>query len=483
MNIREFSWVEEDLFLMADTNLIEKSENAKFSVCQMDKHPEPVLVPEQLWEGGDGKNPSPVQQDPLDGSILYDLEQELFHCWYRIHSRLSTASDVGYAISKNGLHWEKPFVGLVPFGSSLKNNLIPICVPPIKTNHLSGVVPNHVAGIQASLIATVYSHFDDPIYPSGITFLLSEDGFRWQPHFPPVLPLDGDAHCLMWDPHQQCYLCTTRSYQHFQVLTRLQLKGMHQLRKKRHIALARSRDLIHWTPMVTVLEADENDPENAELYLMYIIPYGNAYVGLVLLFYPDRTMTFGPLEVFLCFSRDGLVWQRVDRKTPILARGQPGSWDQSHVTVCPGVPYPEGERMRFWFGGKNTEHWQAGYAGMGTATLRRDGFACWQAGSDEAVLTTVPLQVNWATWLFLNVDATSGQVQVEIVDADTGKPLQGTSRKDCQVITGNHLRAPVVFGKERGSFVRHTGRIRLNFYLRKARLYSFKCPNVKISSH
>ncbi|MCM8770035.1 MAG: hypothetical protein NC911_10305, partial [Candidatus Omnitrophica bacterium] len=292
-------WAENDLFLMADQKLVEKAEKATFSVCQMEKHPEPVLIPEQTWEGGNGKHSKPVHQDPVDGSVLFDPEQEKFHCWYRIHSRLATAGNVGYAISRDGLNWEKPVVGLVQFEQSLKNNLVPISVPPIKSQHLSGVLPNYLDSLPAKLIGTVYSSFDDPIYSSGITFIYSQDGLHWQAHFPPVLPLDGDAHCLMWDPNNRCYLCTTRSYQHYHLVRRFQLKGMSQLRNKRHIALARSRDLVHWTPMVTVLEADQEDPENAELYLMYIIPYGNAYTGLVQLFYPDKTMTYGPLEMFL----------------------------------------------------------------------------------------------------------------------------------------------------------------------------------------
>ncbi|MCM8770029.1 MAG: hypothetical protein NC911_10275, partial [Candidatus Omnitrophica bacterium] len=181
------------------------------------------------------------------------------------------------------------------------------------------------------------------------------------------------------------------------------------------------------------------------------------------------------------FSRDGLNWLRVDRKRPILPRGGPGTWDSAHVTICTNLPYPEGKNLRFWYGGKNTEHWQAGNAALGTATLRRDGFACWQAGSEEGCLTTVPLEMNWATWLFLNVEAVRGEVRVEILDAETMMPLKGTSRQECQPITGDEVRAPVIFGKERGTFIRYTGRVRIRFFLKQARLFAFKAPNLKIS--
>lgn len=494
MRFEQPFYTDPDLFLMADEDLIERSEGAKFHICQMVKESKPVLYPDKLWEGGDGKNSRPVHQDPLFGTVLFDPDAKKYVLWYNTCNRLLYASASGenrrpqgstvcMATSADGLNWEKPVVGAVNFENSLENNMIRVQVPPILTDHLSGIVPNYVSGATTKLVATMYSHFNDPVYPMGITQMYGDDGINWMPHFPPTLPLDGDAHCLMWDPRRQAYLCTTRSYAHGVEIRRLQqIHGQHQLRNKRHVAIAASSDLVHWTPMIPILEADEKDPSNAQLYYMYVIPYGHGYVGIVQLFYMDeKNMTYGPLDMQLVFARNWTDWKRVGDRLPILPRGPAGSWDQSHVSLCTNPPFPEGNRMRFWFGGKDTEHWQAGNAALGSATLRRDGFACWEAGVEEACLTTVPFEMTWAAMrMFVNIEAPKGELRMSFVDAETEKPLDGTAREDCKPVTGDHLRAPFAFGERRGSFVRHTGKVRLKIHLRNARLYSFICGGLRL---
>ena len=493
MQIQEPCYADPSLFLMADEALVESAENATFRICAMEKSPDPVLLPTQPWEGGDGKDPRPVQHDPIDGTVLYDAHEGVFHLWYRTHNgRLFTtnkfsttrvasqASQVCYATSADGFNWERPNLGLVPFEQSFANNMFKVDVPPVKSNHLSGVVPNYCPDIDANLIATVHSHYDDPVYPIGITFLTSRDGLHWTPHWPPSPALDGDAHCLMYDWHQECYICTTRSYVHAHEVGRARAKGCDTLRIKRHVAVARSRDMVHWTPMMCVHEADDLDPENAQLYYMYIVPYGHGYVGFVQMFYMAPGMTYGPLDMQLTFSRDLLNWTRVGDRTPILPRGPEGVWDMSHVSLCTNPPHPEGDRLRFWYGGKDTEHWQTGSGALGTATLRRDGFACYEAGDAWGVVTTAPFEMQWATKPAVSADAAKGEIRVEMIDADTMEPLEGTSREDCRPITGDDALHTVRYGERRGTFVRHSGKVRFRIYMRNAKLYALRAAHCKL---
>jgi len=211
---------------------------------------------------------------------------------------------------------------------------------------------------------------------------------------------------------------------------------------------------------------------------MYIIPYGHAYLGQLLMFYGHNL----ELDTQLALSRDLLHWQRVGERKPFLARGDEGAWDSKHVAITNNLPVPEGELMRFWYAGKNAPHYQAGYGALGTGTLRRDGFVCCEAGDKEGVVTTIPFRPprrGAATWLMLNVDAASGEVLAEITDLD-GNPLDGVTKADCIPITGDHTRAVVGFKAEpkdyfhRGNFLRFDRDIRFRLYLRKAKLYALK---------
>jgi hypothetical protein len=261
---------------------------------------------------------------------------------------------------------------------------------------------------------------------------------------------------------------------------------MHELTNKRHIALAKSRDLIHWTPMLTILEADERDPANAQMYYMHIVPYGRHYLGFVQMFYMSEDMTYGPLEMHLAISDDGENWRRAGdkwtKRSPILPRGPEGSWDQAHVDLfaCPPMPLgARGERLRFWYGGKDTEHWQAGSTAASSATLRRDGFACWEAGPEGGTITTRLLKLTWATFPALNVDARDGEVRVEILKED-GTILEGCAAAQCTPITGDHIRQVVEWPGQRGTWVRYTGKVRFRFYLKNAKLYAAKLPSLEM---
>jgi len=483
------TWAEPDLFLMADEEIIEKSENALRKLCSIQKHPDPVIIPEKPWEGMIGGQATSLQ-DPFYSIVLWDPVEAIFKCWYNAYDRFvnranylpfaNQGSACCYAVSPDGINWEKPLVRKVLYDGSLENNIVRFmsggtsdtCV---LAEQAWNVVPYGVEGSEDRWVATVYAAYDDPLYSKGIAVCFSQDGLEWRMHFPPVLPLDGDCHSLAVDPVNKQFLMTTRSHQHANLCARWGRVW------KRHIALAKSRDLFHWTPMETVLEADDHDPEDTHLYLMYIIPYGHAYIGQLLVFNTDKMV----LHEQLTLSRDLKNWQRVGDRKPLLERGEDDAWDSKHVALTNNPPHPEGDRMRFWYGGASAPHYQAGYAALGTGTLRRDGFVCWEAGQREGVITTIPLRTTGPTWIILNVDAGRGEVFAEVTDRE-GRPIKGCRRTDCLPIRGDHVRALVNFKVEdkdlfsRGNFMRFGGQeIRFRFYLRNARLFAFKSPNVE----
>jgi len=484
------TWAEPDLYLMADADLVESAKNAVRRLCPIEKHGEPVIVPDKAWEGVREGRKADSLQDPFYGVVLFDPAERIFRCWYNAYDRNVSRANVPplcnqgssccYAASPDGIAWEKPIVGRVLYENSYANNIVRFmdraakADPSVLAEQAWSIFPYSAPGSEDRFAASLYTAYDDPLYARGITVCFSPDGLDWRMQFPPVLPIDGDCHSMCWDPAGKCFLATTRSHQHTNLCRRWGRPW------KRHVALARSRDLFHWTPMQTVLEADEGDPEDAQLYMMYIVPYGHAYLGQVLVFFTHEMV----LEHQLALSRDLERWQRVGDRRPILARGEEGSWDSKHVALTNNPPHPEGDRMRYWYAGKDAPHYQAGYGALGTGTLRRDGFVCYEAGAAEGVVTTIPVRVAGSTTLTLNVDATDGEASVEMIDGQ-GKPIEGCTRKECAPIRGDHVRAVVNFeagpGRyfDRGNFFRFPDQIRFRFYLRNARLYAFKAPHLE----
>ncbi|MCM8777578.1 MAG: hypothetical protein NC905_04885 [Candidatus Omnitrophica bacterium] len=462
-------FADKENFVFIDEKLVEEtSEGIKKKFYTLEKYEKnPVIKTDRPWESYLSDFDIGYVLDPFYSSILYDTERNIYVCWYQVHS--TTGSYICLAESEDGINWIKPELNRVVYRGSSKNNIVRFIEYPALSIDFGSVVPNYLKEIDAKLVCSNRSRFDDRLYFMGITVGFSKDGIEWNFHFPPLLPYDGDANCLMWDSMEKCYLITTRSYQHYNIYKRLKMKP------KRHIAISKSRDLIHWTPMTTVLEPDEEDPEIREFYKMYILPYGHGYIGFLQIFDVDPSLSKGPLEVQLVFSRDLFNWYRVGNRKAFIPRGESG-WDAG-MTLMTSVPVTTGKRLRFWYGGKEGEHWIASKGGIGTGQIRKDGFISW--GTErEGYIITVPFYISKLSIpeIFLNIKALQqGYVQVEILKDN--KPIPGYEKENCIPVSGDHILTPVKFQNP----IRIDGNVRLKFWLRNAEIFSFK-GNFTISS-
>lgn len=75
----------------------------------------------------------------------------------------------------------------------------------------------------------------------------------------------------------------------------------------------------------------------------------------------------------------------------------------------------------------------------------------------------------------------NGEVRVEILQ-ENGEVLEGCSAAQCAPITGDHIRHVVEWPGQRGSFVRYTGKVRVRFHLKNAKLYAAKLPRLEGSN-
>ena len=75
----------------------------------------PIFKPETPWE----TKYSNVAC-PKSGGVWYDEEEKIFKMWYEA----SWLYQMCYATSKDGIHWERPNLGLFEFDGSKNNNIV-----------------------------------------------------------------------------------------------------------------------------------------------------------------------------------------------------------------------------------------------------------------------------------------------------------------------------------------------------------------------
>jgi hypothetical protein len=221
-----------------------------------------------------------------------------------------------------------------------------------------------------------------------------------------------------------------------------------------------------------LLAADEDDPERTELYGMIEFNYEGLWLGFLEPFFiPTRK-----LNTQLAYSHDALTWRRACDRQTFLDYGPCGSWDQAWVTPSHNPPIRMGDKLYIFYQGRQTLHWAEkpyGHIGsVGLAFLRPDGFVSLDSQWDEGTVLTAPLLFEGST-LHINAFARPGHVAAEVTDLE-GDPIEGFSRDDCVPLemtdTLNHA---VAWKGERDLAELRDAPVRLRFYVRGAKLYSF----------
>ena len=496
--------------LFLDDYIIGRMDNVHRVVHQPEKHPEnPVLVPEHPWEGT-GASPH---------MVIYDEEEELYKLWYtsfKVHDSLPGFEDLEkvegihgknsvelpgldirqrkggplnvyshcYATSKDGIHFEKPRLGLVPFpGSDENTNLC-----PRKPAMYDPDDPDPQKRFKA-VIGT-----GDRSECMGISW--SPDGLRWTDHpNNPVLDRGLGAGRVIWEESLSQYVGYFRPMPWLVYPER----GPHGIRV---LGRCTSPDFIQWTlPQDdVVLVPDEQDDMGIEFYNMPFFDYEGCYIGFLWIYYNyTHTGNSDPesggrpsdaegldklMDSQLVFSRDGHEWTRVCDRQLFMACGKPGTWDEMEVHPT-GMIERDGE-LKIYYSGKVRGHGQRlsrvtetivegreVVGAVGLATVRLDGFVSVNVGEAGGELMTRPFDPGKGEKVFINTNASKGSVAVEVLD-QYAEPLEGFAGKDAILFSGDSIEHEVQW-KERTTLEGlNESAIRLRFAMRDAELYSFR---------
>lgn len=206
-------------------------------------------------------------------------------------------------------------------------------------------------------------------------------------------------------------------------------------------------------------------------------------------FHPSRQPWFhafddanGPLETTLAVSRDGVKWNRVDRKA-YVANGRHDEWDRWRTMMGLGMIRAGNDLYQYYWGGgdlhdslplrpemKRNPDWPGG---LGLVKQRLDGFVSADVDYRGGSLTTPPLTFSGERLELNHNCGGQGTIFVELQDA-SGVPIPGYTLGDCEEVSGNDVAWDVRWrgGVDVSSLA---GRpIKIHFKMRNAKLYAFQ---------
>ena len=393
----------------------------------------PVLSPEKPWETC--FNPSAT---PKSGGVWYDEEEKIFKMWYEA----CWLHQMCYATSKDGIHWERPELDIVP-GT---NKILMRKNPNDENGPLIPIVPDSTA---------FFIDYDAP----------REQRYKMQLHGPVSGPnargiIGTSADGVHWTVHNNTGICddrTTMFYNPFRrkwVYSLRYSRGKDIIKEDDYLRTGRCRDYIegddfieaskwepgdrrHWMsadkddiPDPYIISTAVQDTEMApQLYNVDCIGYESIMLGMFEIHQGLCNTVFGNkggpkiTDLVPMYSRDGYHFSRPCRDPFIWSTRVRGSWDRGYVQSVGGVCIINGDELWIYYSGfAGDEKYDRSFSnddnrtGMyrngatGIAKLRRDGFVSMNGCGN---LTTRKLEFTNKKTMGINA---VGKVKAHILD-------------------------------------------------------------------
>ena len=498
--------------LFVDDHLVQEMHQVARRLNPLKKHPaNPILKPDRSWEG----------QHTTPTFVTFDRKDRLYKMWYvYIHRNQKPGEKYlrvdrsragrAYAFSRDGIVWEKPDVGLMELpGHGRKNNAVP---------YQPSVYDLRDPDPQRRYKALI--GIGDRSRNMGVAF--SPDGLHWTPYAGnPVIDQRIGAGKVIWDDRIQQYVGYLRP------LPSPPVAAMGKV-SIRVIGRATSPDFLQWglPQNQVVLVPDELDPLDTQFYTASVYKDRGVYFAFLSVYHVNSLM----VDIQLAFSRDGIEWQRVGNRQPVLTYGMPDRFD-SHGIYVYSPPVVLEEEIRVYYQGQDEAHsltpgdlsvmahrpaalppgteealsdyqgaawwygvmpqpWTLHGGAGGLAVARRDGFVSLDAGADTGEVVTRTLWCRGGN-LVVNADASDpsvwrrevddwkkhpggqGEVRVELLD-ENGSVLPGFEAARCEPLRSDALAHTMVWEGQPDLNSLIDRKIQVRFLLRNAKLYSFR---------
>ena len=434
--------------LFVDDWLIDRMDGVRLELQRPAKR-EVVLVMDRPWEGSTAGCYTIVHQDG-DAVRLY----------YRgdCPADDSAKQITCLAESTDGIHFERPNLGLLEVAGTPDNNVV---WQGIESHNLSPFIDTNPDCPPDQR----YKAIGGPMWK--LYGLCSPDGVHWRKVQDDPLDHEGafDSHNVaFWDEVTGCY----RSYSRY-FAEEAWPNGV------RAIQSATSDDFIHWSTPQPNLYADGVPLEHFYTNATLRCPGApHLFLSFPKRFVPDRKKVDrhahgGLSEAVFMTSRDGVYWDRTFMEAWVRPGLDERNWtERSNMPAWGILETTPGEFSMYI-----SEHYRWDDCRLRRLAIRRHGFAsvhapyaCGQFTTRPVTFTGQHLTLNYAT-------SVVGSIQVELQDA-AGKPVTGHTLDDMDALFGDELDA-VVTWKSNSDLSAWIGEpVRFRFVMKDADLFAVR---------
>lgn len=432
--------------LFIDNWFIEEMQNSKLTLNRPQKK-EVVLTFEKPWEG------------PASGCVTAIRDTDEIKLYYRGHctGKDTSADQVTCVVtSKDGVHFQRPDLGLFLFNGSIHNNILWMGK---ESHNFAPMKDNNPDACEKMKYKAVGGPFDDVANKGALYGMCSRDGIHWTKLQEEALTTRGwfdSLNIVFWDESCKCYRMYSRYF-----------SG-----SIRAIQSSVSKDFIHWEDSVY----NRYDCPLEDLYTNATVLCPGAehlFLAFPKRFVPNRKKIpdhehTGLSEAVFMSSRDGIHWDRPFMEAWVYPGPDERNWtDRSNMPAFGIIDM--GDEFAMYI----SEHYRWEDSRLRRLTIPRHRFASVYAGYDGGSMLTRPFIAEGSKLVFNYATSVAGHMKVEIQHPN-GEPVEGFSGGDVLPAYGDCLEEEIRWASGK-SYAELAGMpIRMKLELKDAHAYAFR---------
>ncbi len=441
------------LEMMVDEFLIDSKQNVSLQL-QQPRAQEIVWQNEHPWEG------------PSCCYFRILTDETGIRLYYRGGKDPVEGSTTCYAHSTDGIHFEKPELGLYEYEGTSANNIV------FRGSEADSYASHNLAPFfdtnPNALPEERYKAtggYRLPDFTRRLLFAFSSpDGLHWTKMQDEPILSEGKLDSLnigFWDEEAGTYRCYSRYMR----------EGGETL--QRDIQSCTSSDFLNWSPV----QLNIYDQEPPQFDTNATVPAPNA--PHILLSFPMRYIPLRKKhedafdsslsDAMFMSSRDGVHWDRPFKEAWVRPGRDQGNWTDRNSMPAWGIAVTSDDEFSVYL----SEHYRQPDARLRRYTVRRDGFASLNAGITPGQWTTRPLLFSGNQLVLNYATSAAGSLRVEVQD-EAGTPLPGFGLDEFDELYGDELDA-VAHWNGNADLSDLQGRpIRLRFTMQEADVFALR---------